>query len=63
MVHATCDFCGQDCNRTAILLAMTPFQNFARYHCDNKPNTHVDASKSFVICPDCATKHKLPNPF
>ena len=63
MVHAICDFCGQDCDKTAILLTMTPFQNFARYHCDNKPNAHVDASKSFVICHNCVTKHKMPNPF
>lgn len=32
MIHAICDFCGKDCDRTATLLSMTPFQNFARYH-------------------------------
>ena len=30
MIHAICDFCGKDCDRTATLLSMTPFQNFAR---------------------------------
>lgn len=37
MIHAICDFCGKDCDRTATLLSMTPFQNFARYHTDNEP--------------------------
>lgn len=37
MLHAICDFCGKDCDRTATLLSMTPFQNFARYHSDNTP--------------------------
>lgn len=27
MIHAICDFCGKDCDRTAALLSMTPFQN------------------------------------
>ena len=25
MIHAICDFCGKDCDRTATLLSMTPF--------------------------------------
>lgn len=37
MIHAICDFCGKDCDRTATLLTLQPFQNFARYHTDNKP--------------------------
>ena len=32
MIHAICDFCGKDCDRTATLLTLHPFQNFARYH-------------------------------
>lgn len=63
MIHAICDFCGKDCERTATLLTLTLFQNFARYHNDHNPNGHVDDAKSFVICHNCATKHELPNPF
>lgn len=62
MIHAICDFCGKDCDRTAILLSMTPFQNFARYHTDNNPCGSKKEAKSFVICYDCCKKHNLPNP-
>ena len=30
MIHAICDFCGKDCDRTATLLSMTPFQKFCK---------------------------------
>lgn len=41
MIHAICDFCGKDCDRTATLLSMTPFQNFARYHTDNELESFI----------------------
>lgn len=63
MIHAICDFCGRDCDRTATLLSMTPFQNFARYHTDNRPYGSSGETKSFVICHDCCEKHHLPNPY
>ena len=63
MIHAICDFCGKDCDRVATLLSMTPFQNFARYHTDNKPYGSVEKTKSFVICYECCKKHNLPNPY
>lgn len=63
MVHAICDFCGKDCDRTATLLSMTPFQNFARYHTDNEPYGLREKTRSFVICYDCCKKHNLPNPY
>lgn len=63
MIHAICDFCGKDCGRTATLLSMTPFQNFARYHSDDKPCGHAEKAANFVICHDCCKKHKLPNPY
>lgn len=63
MVHAICDFCGKDCQRTAMLLVMTPFQNFARYHCDVTPYGSPQRSASFVICSECSDKHGLPNPY
>ena len=63
MIHAICDFCGKDCDRTATLLSMTPFQNFARYHTDNKPYGTSEMTRSFVICYDCCKKHNLPNPY
>lgn len=50
MIHAICDFCGKDCDRTATLLSMTPFQNFARYHTDNEPYGNREKTRSFVIC-------------
>ena len=53
MIHAICDFCGKDCDRTATLLSMTPFQNFARYHTDNEPYGSKGKTMSFVICYDC----------
>lgn len=63
MIHAVCDFCGHDCDRTADLLTLTPFQNFARYQSDTQPFGSAGPSASFVICHDCKTKHGLPNPF
>lgn len=62
MIHAICDFCGKDCDRTATLISMTPFQNFARYHDDTEPYGSRDKTRSFVICSDCINKHDLPNP-
>lgn len=63
MIHAICDFCGKDCDRTATLLSMTPFQNFARYHEDNEPYGSRGKTRSFVICCDCCKKHSLPSPY
>lgn len=63
MIHAICDFCGKDCDRTAILLSLTPFHNFARYHTDNEPYGGTEKTRSFVICYDCRKKHNLPNPY
>lgn len=62
MIHAICDFCGKDTDRTATLLSMAPFQNFARYHTDSKPYGNEDKTRSFVICYECCKKHNLPNP-
>lgn len=63
MIHAICDFCGKDCDRTATLLSMTPFQNFARYHTDHEPYGSKGKARSFVICYECCKKHHLPNPY
>ena len=63
MIHAICDFCGKDCDRTATLLSMTPFQNFARYHTDHEPYGSKGEARSFVICYECCKKHHLPNPY
>lgn len=63
MIHAICDFCGKECDRTAILLSMTPFQNFARYHTDSNPYGSADKTRSFVICSECCKRHGLPNPY
>lgn len=63
MIHVLCDFCGNDVDRTANLLSITPFQNFARYHTDNKPYGNADKTRSFVICSECMNKHDLPNPY
>lgn len=64
MIHAICDFCGKDADRTANLLSITPFKNFARYHTDNEPYHYgmKEKTKSFVICHRCMEKHNLPNP-
>mgnify|MGYP004441652313 FL=1 len=58
MIHAICDFCGKDCDRTATLLSMTPFQNFARYHTDNEPYGNREKTRSFVICYECCKNIK-----
>jgi len=63
MIHAICCFCGKDCDRTAFLVVIKPFQNFARYHTDTKPFGTEDESRSFVMCSDCREKHGLPNPY
>ena len=63
MIHAVCDFCGKDCDRTANLLTITAFQDFARYHNDKEPYGHREPSKSFVMCSECLRKHNLPNPY
>ncbi len=63
MIHAICDFCGKDVDRTANLLSITPFQNFARYHTDSEPYGEKGQTRSFVICGKCMKKHDLPNPY
>lgn len=63
MIHAICDFCGNDCGRTAQLITITPFQNFARYDTDSAPYGSEGPKRSFVICSDCSQKKGLPNPF
>lgn len=63
MIHAICDFCGQDCDSTANLLSITPFQNFARYHTDSEPYGSRGKTKSFVICSSCMEKYNMPNPY
>ena len=63
MIHAICDFCGKDTDRTATLLTLTPFQDFARYHSDDDPYGSCGEKRSFVICSECMEKHDLPNPF
>ena len=63
MIHAVCDFCGKDCDRTATLISLTPFQNFARYHTDNKPFGSTAKTRSFVMCNDCLREFHLPNPY
>lgn len=63
MIHAICDFCGKDTDRTANLISITPFQNFARYHTDKEPYGNTDKTRSFVICSKCLGEHCLPNPF
>lgn len=63
MIHAICDFCGNDCDLNAMLLTIKPFQNFARGHYMNEPYGNTDKAKSFVICSNCHEKHKLPNPY
>ena len=45
------------------LLTLQPFQNFARYHTDNKPFGTENKARSFVICSECGKKHGLPNPY
>ena len=63
MLHAICDFCGNDCNRVGYFLTITPFQNFARYHTDTKIYGNQDETKSFVVCQDCFRNLNLPNPY
>ena len=63
MIHVVCDFCGKDCDKTAMFLTIKSISNWARYHFDSKPFGGVHAEKSFVICSCCAEKHKLPNPY
>lgn len=63
MIHAICDFCGEDAGKSAVFLSVTPFQNFARYHTAARPYGSESATKSFVICSSCYRKHNLPNPF
>lgn len=63
MIHAFCDFCGKDCQRSATLLTLTHFSNFARYHVDTRPYGIQEKSKSYVVCYECSVKHGLPNPY
>ncbi len=63
MIHAFCDFCGKDCDMTATLLTLTPFQNFARSRVSTDPYGAKGATNGFVICSDCLKKHQLPNPY
>lgn len=63
MIHSICDFCGNDTDRNATLITMTPFQNFARYHTDSEPFGIVEKKRSFVMCSNCIKKHNMPNPY
>ena len=63
MIHAICDFCGKDCDRTANLLTIQPFQNFARYDTDSNPYGYAGEKRGFVICSECLEAHELPNPY
>jgi hypothetical protein len=53
MIHAICDMCGRDCNRTAYFVSVTPFQNFGRYRSDTEPYGHQDPVTSMVLCENC----------
>ncbi|MCM1295876.1 MAG: hypothetical protein NC311_10070 [Muribaculaceae bacterium] len=63
MIHAVCDFCGNDAGRSAFLLTLTPFQNFARYHTDTEPYGTAGPKKSYCLCQACHEKMGLPNPY
>ncbi len=63
MIHAVCDFCGKDAGRSAFLLTLEPFQNFARYHIDGSPYGSAGPRKSYVMCQGCQAKMCLPNPY
>lgn len=63
MIHAVCDFCGHDADRSAMFLTVTPFQNFARYHTDTVPYGNADKTASFVMCQACYKKHDLLSPY
>ena len=63
MVHSLCDFCGLETGNHGMLLSITPFNGFARYHGDTKPMGTNEKSANFVICSDCHTKRNLPNPY
>lgn len=63
MIHAICDFCGQDTGRTSNIISITPFQNFHRHQGDQEPYGNKDETASFVICNKCLEKHNLPNPY
>lgn len=61
MVHAVCDFCGEDCDRVATFITVTPFQNFGRYSEDTSPYGNKDKTKSFVVCKECMSDLPFPN--
>lgn len=63
MIRAFCFFCGQDCDRNALYMTLTPFQDFARYTTDTKPYGYQGDTKGYVICSSCRKKHNLPNPY
>lgn len=63
MIHAICDFCGKDAGRSAFLLSLEPFQNFARYHSDNSPYGAAGPKKSYCMCQGCMSAMRLPNPY
>jgi hypothetical protein len=62
MIHAICDICGEDCDRAAYFVTVTPIHNFARYETDTYPFGDQSKTKSSVLCQDCYKKTLLPNP-
>ena len=63
MIHAVCDFCGKDCGRSAIMLTLQPFSNFARSDTDAEPYGSTGPKRCFVMCSECINAHELPNPY
>lgn len=62
MIHAICDFCGQDCGTDAVFLTMTPFRNIGRTRSSEKPFGSTGARASFVMCDECREARNLPVP-
>ncbi|GHU95411.1 hypothetical protein FACS1894208_08180 [Clostridia bacterium] len=62
MLHAICDVCGKDCDRVALFVTVTPFQNFARHERDTTPFGTTSETKSSIVCQDCGEKLPFSNP-
>ena len=53
MIRGRCDFCGKDSDRTAMLISMTPFQNFDVGHSDIQADEGKVKTRVFAVCNDC----------
>ena len=64
MIHMICDFCGNACDKEAVMVSLTPIHNFMNDHISVNPEIKKEKTHNFICCQECYEKQiKLPNPY